>query len=151
VRPVTTTPFRRLLVGWDGSPDSAEALSVAAQIASRDGGHVVALAVLRDGAAAESGDDGGGTHPAIVRLAEAHFEELRRKPSAASVRLSAHVLVDSRSSAGQAICAYAAEHGFDLLILGRHGENGRRGAHLGRVASEAAQRSQVPLLLLSAP
>ena len=148
---MTAAPFRRLLVGWDGSPDSAEALSVAAQIAGRDGGHVVALAVLRDGAAAEPGDDGDGSHPAIVRLAEARFEELRRKPSAAQVRLSAHVLVDSRSSAGQAVCAYAAEHGFDLLILGRHGENGSRGAHLGRVASEAAQRSQVPLLLLSAP
>jgi nucleotide-binding universal stress UspA family protein len=151
VPPVTAAPFRRLLVGWDGSPDSAEALSVAAQIASRDGGHVVALAVLRDKAAAEPGDDGDGGHPAIVRLAEAHFEELRRRPSVAQVRLSAHVLVDSRSSAGQAVCAYAAEHGFDLLILGRHGENGRRGTHLGRVASEAAQRSQVPLLLLSAP
>jgi nucleotide-binding universal stress UspA family protein len=143
-------PFRRVLVGWDGSPDSAEALSVATQIADRDGGHVVALAVLRAAAVPEAGDDGDGGRPAIVRLAEAYFEELRRRPSAAPVRLSAQALVDSRSSAGRAVCEYAAEHGFDLLVLGRHGENGRRGVHLGRVASEAAQRSRVPVLLLSA-
>jgi nucleotide-binding universal stress UspA family protein len=146
-----TAPFRRVLVGWDGSPDSATALSVAAQIAGRDGGHVVALAVLREGSAFEAGDDGDSGRPAIVRLAEAHFEELRRRPSATPVRLSAQVLVDSRSSAGQAVCEYAAEHGFDLLVLGRHGENGSRGARLGRVAGEAAQRSRVPVLLLSAP
>jgi nucleotide-binding universal stress UspA family protein len=145
-----TAPFRRVLVGWDGSPDSAEALSVAAQIVSRDGGHVVALAVFRESAAPEAEDDGDGSLPAIVRLAEARFEELRRKPTATAVRLSAHVLADSRGSAGKAVCDYAAEHGFDLLVLGRHGENGSRGTHLGHVAGEAAQRSQVPVLLLSA-
>lgn len=146
-----TAPFRRVLVGWDGSPDSAEALTVAARLAGPGGGHVVALAVLRDGAGFETDGDSDEGQPAIVRLAEAHFEELRRKPLAGPVRLSAHVLVDSRSSTGQAVCEYAAEHGFDLLVLGRHGENGSRGARLGRVAGEAAQRSRVPVLLLSAP
>lgn len=152
-----TAPFRRVLVGWDGSPDSAEALSVAAQIVGRDGGHVVALAVFREGTAFREGtgleadDDGDGGQPAIVRLAEVHFEELRRRPTATPVRLSAHLLVDSRNNAGKAVCDYAAEHGFDLLVLGRHGENGSRGTHLGHVAGEAAQRSQVPVLLLSAP
>jgi nucleotide-binding universal stress UspA family protein len=143
-------PFRRVLVGWDGSPDSVEALSVAAEIAGRDGGHVVALAVLRQEAMPETDDEGDGGSPAIARLAEARFEQLRRKPSAGTVRLSAHVLVDSRHSPGHAVCEYAAEHGFDLLVLGRHGETGRRRSHLGRVAGEAAQCSRVPLLLLSA-
>jgi nucleotide-binding universal stress UspA family protein len=141
-----TAPFRRVLVGWDGSPDSAEALSVAAQIVGRDGGHVVALAVFREGTVLEAEDDGDGGQPAIVRLAEVHFEELRRRPTATPVRLSAHLLVDSRNNAGKAVCDYAAEHGFDLLVLGRHGENGSRGTHLGHVAGEAAQRSQVPVL-----
>jgi nucleotide-binding universal stress UspA family protein len=143
-------PFRRVLVGWDGSPDSVEALSVAAEIAGRDGGHVVALAVLRQEPPHETDDDGDGGRHAIARVAEARFEQLRQKPSAGNVRLSAHVLVDSRQSAGHAVCEYAAEHGFDLLILGRHGETGGRRSRLGRVADEAAQRSRVPLLLLSA-
>jgi nucleotide-binding universal stress UspA family protein len=144
---MTAGAFRRVLVGWDGSPDSAEALAVAAQIAGRDGGHVVALAVLRQQAGPEA-DDGAADQPAIIRLAQAHFEGLRRSPSAATVRLSAQVLIDSRDNPGHAVCEYAAEHGFDLLVLGRHGENGRRRSRLGRVAGEAAQRSQVPVLLL---
>lgn len=142
--------FRRVLVGWDGSPDSIEALSVAAEIAGRDGGHVVALAVLRHEAMPETDDGGDGGPPAIARLAEARFEELRRKPSAGTVRLSAHVLVDSRKSPGHAVCDYAAEHGFDLLVLGRHGETGGRRSQLGRVAGEVARSSRLPVLLLSA-
>lgn len=146
---MTAAAFRRVLVGWDGSPDSAEALTVAAQIAGRDGGHVVALAVLRQEAGPEAADPDDG-QPAIIRLAEAHFEQLRRRPSAAPVRLSAQVLLDSRRGPGEAVCEYAAEHGFDLLVLGRHGENGGRRSRLGRVADEAAQRSRVPVLLLGA-
>lgn len=147
---MTVGSFRRVLVGWDGSPDSIQALNVAAEIAGRDGGHVVALAVLRQEAMPETDVDGNGGPPAIARLAEARFEQLRRNPSAGTLRLSAHVVVDSRNSPGHAVCAYAAEHGFDLLILGRHGETSGRRSRLGRVAGEAAQCSSVPLLLLSA-
>ena len=127
-------PFRRVLVGWDGSPDAEAALTVAAEIAGRDGGHVVALSVLRQEAMPEAGDDGDSGPPDIARLAEARFEQLRRKPSAGTLRLSAHVLVDSRNRTAT-LCGYAAEHGFDLLILGRHGETGGRRARLGRVAA----------------
>jgi nucleotide-binding universal stress UspA family protein len=144
-------PFRRVLVGWDGSPDSAEALSVATQIAGRDGGHVVALAVLRQVAHPEASDDDEDDPPAIARLAEAQFEQLRRRAPASQVRLTAHVIVASRTSTGHAVCEYAAAHGFDLVVLGRRGEAGGRGARLGRVAGEAAHCSRVPLLLLSAP
>jgi nucleotide-binding universal stress UspA family protein len=53
--------------------------------------------------------------------------------------------------AGRAVCAYAAEHGFDLLVLGRHGDGGALRPRLGRVAEAAARGSAVPVLLLSAP
>ncbi len=140
-----------MLVGWDGSPDSAAALSVAVDIAGRDGGHVVALAVLRHEATPETTDDDEDSQPAIARLAEARFKQLRRKPSTGQVRLTAHDLVDGRNSTAHAVCEYAAVHGFDLLVLGRHGETGGKRSRLGRVADEAAQSCQVPLLLLSAP
>lgn len=142
--------FRRVLVAWDGSPDSMAALSVAAELAGRDGGHVVAMAVLRQDAMPETDEEGDGGKPAIARLAEARFEHLRQKPWASTVRFSARVLVDSRNTPGHAVCEYAAEHGFDLVVLGRHGETGGRRSRLGRVANEAVQSSHVPLLLLSA-
>ena len=65
--------------------------------------------------------------------------------------MSAQVVADDESQAGSIICSYAAEHGFDLLVLGRHGQGGRTRTRLGRVAETAARSSPVPLLLLSAP
>ena len=50
-------PVRRVLVGWDGSADAAEALGAAVAIAARDSGHVVALAVIRRSAHAEPDED----------------------------------------------------------------------------------------------
>lgn len=48
-------PFRRVLVGWDASPDAAEAMTAAAAIA--DGGHVVVLAVVPEAPVAEAAED----------------------------------------------------------------------------------------------
>lgn len=144
-------PFRRVLVGWDGSADAAEALSVAATIACRDGGHVVALAVLRQQPRHEA-DDEQDERSAVKRQAEEHFDRLRReRPSAGDLRLSVHVVTEDRNGTGQALCDYAATHGFDLLVLGRHGSGGIRRPRLGKVADAAAHASHVPLLLLDAP
>ncbi len=123
-------PFRRVLVGWDGSADAAEALSVAATIACRDGGHVVALAVLRQQPRHEADDD-QDERSAVKRQAEEHFDRLRReRPSAGDLRLSVHVVTEDRNGTGQALCDYAATHGFDVLVLGGmpRAESGGRGS-----------------------
>ena len=46
-------------------------------------------------------------------------------------------------------CAYATEHAFDLLVLGRHGDGGTLHPRLGRVPEAAARASAVSLLLVS--
>ena len=51
----------------------------------------------------------------------------------------------------RAVYDYAIEHGFDLLVLGRHGDGRPSDPRLGRVAEAAAQGSAIPLLLLGAP
>lgn len=84
---------------------------------------------------------------AIRRRAEARFERMRGPT--AGVRMSLHMV--EGTEVGKTVCAYAAEHGFDLLVLGRHGNGGRLRARLGRVAETAARDSAVPVLLLSAP
>jgi len=148
---MTAGPFRRVLVGWDGSADAAEALGAAVAIAARDSGHVVALAVIRRSAYAEPDEDSDDEPAGLQRQAEAAFERLRQQdPAAAAVRMSAHVLSENESRAGGVLCAYAAEHGFDLLVLGRHGEGGSARTRLGRVAGAAIHASSVPLLLIAA-
>ncbi len=49
------------------------------------------------------------------------------------------------------LCDYAAEHGFDLLVLGRRGDGGAVAGKLGHVADAVARTASVPLLLVSAP
>ena len=65
--------------------------------------------------------------------------------------MSMQIVAGNESKAGSVVCAYAAEHGFDLLVLGRHGEGGAARMRLGRVAEKAAHASTVPVLLLGAP
>jgi nucleotide-binding universal stress UspA family protein len=60
------------------------------------------------------------------------------------------MVYSDRDSPGQVVTAYAEEHGFDILVLGRHGDGARRKSRLGRVADRAAQDCLVPVLLLSA-
>lgn len=142
-------PFCHVLVGWDGSAAAAEALITAITITSHNG-HVVALHVVRRPPHDETGDWDDGSAP-IRSHAEAIFEQARRNEAGAGgVRMSTHVIAGDETRAGAALCAYAAEHGFDLLVLGRHGEGGLLPTRLGRVARAAAQSSPVPVLLVDA-
>jgi nucleotide-binding universal stress UspA family protein len=146
-------PFRRVLVGFDGSPDAAEAIRVAAALVGHDGGHVVALSVVRHTLRAEGNEGLDAEGRALRERAEALFYELRRAQSSDSgIRMSAQVVFSAdRDYPGQVVTDYAAEHGFDILVLGRHGDGTRRRSRLGRVADMAAQGCPVPVLLLSSP
>ncbi len=143
---MTAGPFRRVLVGWDASADATEALSAAAAIVRGGAGHVVALTVVPDTPGSEAAGQRASEF-AIRRRAEDRFERMRES-AAAGVRMSLHIVEDRQI--GRAVCTYAAEHGFDLLVLGRHGDGAARRTRLGRVAEAAAKESAVPVLLLSA-
>ncbi len=143
-------PFRRVLVGFDGSPDAAEALAVAVTVAAYDGGHVVALCVVPRALPAE-GDGPDVEITGLRRQAEAIFGELAHSLRPDNpVRMSVQMVYSDQDSPGQVVSSYAEEHGFDILVLGRHGDGARRKSRLGRVADRAAQDCSVPVLLLSA-
>jgi nucleotide-binding universal stress UspA family protein len=145
-------PYRRVLAGFDGSPDSAEALRAAVAIAACDGGHVVALSAVRYPTHADGDQDQDSEGRSLREMAEEVFGELRASlPPGSTVRMSAQVLYCDPGSPGQAVTGYAAEHGFDVLVLGRHGAGRRRKSRLGQVASLAAGACPVPVLLASAP
>jgi nucleotide-binding universal stress UspA family protein len=147
-----TGPFRRVLAGYDGSPDAADAVRAAVAIAARDGGHVVALAVLRRAARADGDADDDDEGGSVRHLAGALFAELRREmPATGTVRLTFQSLYTDLDSPAQVVTDYAAEHGFDVLVLGRHGNGRRRKARLGQVADRAVQQCTVPVFLLSTP
>ena len=142
--------FRRLLVGWDASRDAAAALRAAAAIAGDEQGHVVALAVLPPGGHAETAAERSADRAAARDRVRWPFEELCLElagPGCARMTLQ---FGEDRQIA-RAVCGYAAEHGFDLLVLGRHGDGSVAAGKLGHVADAVARTSRVPVLLVSAP
>lgn len=146
-------PFRRVLAGYDGSPDAADAVRAAVAIAARDGGHVVALSVVRRARPADGDRDGDRDDEGrgIRQLAETLIGELRRElPADAAVRMNVQIVCTDDDNPAQVVTKYAAEHGFDVLVLGRHGDGRRRRARLGQVADRAVQTCPVPVLLLGA-
>ena len=144
---MTSGPFRRVLVGWDSWADAAAALGIAASIVGGGEGDVVALTVLREAPHLEATDESDGQRDAIRRRADAHFAQVRQAAAgAANVRMSLKIIEDRQ--VGRAVCAYAAEHGFDLLVLGRSGDGTRLRSRLGRVAEAAARDCAIPVLLV---
>jgi nucleotide-binding universal stress UspA family protein len=135
-----------VLVAWDGSADSIAALRMAAQVAASGSGHVVALSVQagsphRD-APAEAGDD------RTARRVSETFDATKASITATSpVRIDLHT-AQGRHVAGS-VCEYASEHGFDLLVIGRHGEGGFTHPRLGHIAEAAVRSCKVPVLLVS--
>lgn len=137
-----------MLVGWDASADAVEALSAAASIAG-DEGHVVALSVVPENSHVEAADERDSERAAARRWAEDQFERARQIAASASGARMSLQIVDGQQVA-RAVCEYAAEHGFDLLVLGRHGDVGTLRRRPGRVAEAAAWGSAIPVLLISA-
>ncbi|MFI5065746.1 MAG: universal stress protein [Streptosporangiales bacterium] len=139
-------PYRQVLVGWDGSADSVAALHAAAGIVGDCAGRVVAVAVLPPSASMEQpGSGAAGSEAAAARQS---FEHARRALLLGpGTRMSLHVARGQH--AAQSICQYAADHGFDLIVLGRHGEGGLVPHRLGHVAETTARDSRIPVLLLS--
>ena len=143
-----SNPFRQVLVGWDGSPGSVAALRTAAAIVGDGPGRVIALAVLPrarhlEEEPGQAGTDADGGH------ARQTFEVTRSAIAAAvPARISLHT--EEGRDAARALCDHATEHGFDLMVLGRHGDGGVLRSRLGHVAEAAARASRIPILLVGA-
>ena len=144
---MTTASFRRVLVGWDCSAGAAAALRTAASFAGDSTAHVVALSVLDGVPHGESSEDRARDLAERRHYTERLFSQVRRRRADGGARPGKPADRRGRGSA-RAVCEYAAEHGFDLLVLGRHGDGGVRHHRLGHVAEAAARAGKLPVLLL---
>ena len=141
--------FHRVLVGFDGSPDAAEAFRLGAAVCGD--GELVVLCVVPRALHLDSG--GGGSDGVGLRVeAEVPLSDLALSAGPGG-RASAIVQVVSSGgdSPTNVVSGYAEQRGFDLLVLGRHGAGGHRKSMPGRVAERAARACPVPVLLVSAP
>lgn len=144
--PVEIRPLRRILVGWDCSPGAVAALHAVAALAADGAAAVIVLAVLKPASRTEDTAEGAADFDERHRFAEQTFARASEAlPDALRDRVSLR-FAESGDPAGT-VCEYAAQHGFDLLALGRHGSGGMLHPRLGHVAATAARKAGLPVLL----
>lgn len=138
---------KRVLVGWDGSPDSRQALRVGCELAHRLDGEVVVLEVVHPPFSPES------THEGERELAR-HRSDLgatlfsNGHHNGATNSLSPAVI--AADDTAHALCEYVSKHGFDLLVVGRHGVDAAVHPHIGRVTEFEVRNCACPVLVVSA-
>lgn len=140
---MTGRMFTRILVGFDGSASATHALRLAHRLAADAGhGEVTALAVVP----ATRAETEGGRR----RAEEATREELGRSYAEATAGADPDTsrlrIVEGRQVA-ETLAGYAEEHGFDLVVLGRHGTAGALHPHVGHITETLVRNERVAVLL----
>lgn len=140
------TEFRHILVGWDNSPGAVAALKAAAALADDDRVQVTVLAVVGPAGHSEEADEAAAEYAGWRDRIREAFDRAQ-ETLADTVRPRVTLRFTESGDAARAVCEYAHDHAFDLLVLGRHGTGGLLHPRLGHVAATAARKSELPLLL----
>ncbi len=141
------TSFRRMIVGWDGSRDAQHALRAAAHLADEIGAEVVVLAVLKRHPHAEATDE------VEEELAERRREVLKEmeasaKQAALPLGLRMRNEAIEADNPATALSQYAYDHGFDLVVVGRHGLDRALHPRVGGVTEHLVRHSRCPVLVV---
>lgn len=141
---MNTRNFTRILVGWDGSPGAADSLAAAGRLAAGPS-EVLALAVVPSYAQVEAAEERAEAVTAIKVPLQRRYERVKATlPSAARVSLK---FIEGDQVA-EALLSYSLQHGYELLVLGLHGNEGEIHHKLGHVASHVVKAGCCPVLLI---
>lgn len=137
--------FRKVLIGFDGSPAARKALQAALDLAQRYGAAVTALAVVRPPEFAElEAEVNAALAEARGPLADA-FRWARAEARRAGVSL------ETRIQAGHpadTLVRVAREEGFDLIVLGRRGLTPVQRWMLGSVSERVLRYAHCPVMVV---
>jgi nucleotide-binding universal stress UspA family protein len=138
--------FRRVLVGYDGSDDSAHALRVALGLAEGLQAEVVALSAIHVAPNLEVAEDRERQIASSREIATRGFDAYREHASQHGVELH-HIFVE-QSDPATALSSYAEEHAFDLLVVGLHGRDQTSHLGVGRALEKLLRSRSCPLLVV---
>lgn len=137
--------LRRLLVCFDGSPESKEAIELALDLGKALDAELTIFSVLADTSHLETTEARHAAERSAGERLDAHLTGIRLRAARASVKLGEAKVVGG-DPAG-AIADYAAEHGFDLVVIGSHGEDRITHGGLGRVVERLLRDPRFPILV----
>jgi nucleotide-binding universal stress UspA family protein len=123
--------FQRILMGSDGSPDSAAAFKVALELAGMRGGALLAVSVARE--------------PGATVRAEGIVKKLQAEAAGQGVAVEALVL---QGRPFEAIVQAARERQVNLIVLGSHGRTGLAKLLMGSVAERVIGLTPCPVLVV---
>lgn len=137
--------FRRVLVGFDGSREARHAVRVARSLAADISGEVHVIAVVTPRAHAETSEE------ILASLEEERGELAETLGSEQPVDSRdrppiLHVVYDDNPA--EAMARFAAEHGFDLLVVGTHGQDQLMHRGVGRALEALIRSHPCPLLVV---
>jgi nucleotide-binding universal stress UspA family protein len=161
--------FRHIVVGIDGSPNSIEALRVAARLGARDGARIEAVCVYRSplytpypltpvvvppyGPAGEGSREGYAT---VDDLLDERSEALNTLEHAAREAFAGQVVenvvlrpVEGRESSVHDVLTRMST-GTDLLVVGARGHSGPLGLLLGSTAHACVRHARTAVLVVPA-
>jgi nucleotide-binding universal stress UspA family protein len=139
--------FHRILVGWDGSQDARRAFGTAAHLAEDIGAEVVVLTVLKRHSHAEAADEAAQEMAERRRAVLAEMTTETQRDSVPGTVHLRHEVVEADNPA-TALDAYVREHGFDLVVLGRHGIDRAVHPRVGGVTEHQVRHSSCPVLVV---
>jgi nucleotide-binding universal stress UspA family protein len=139
--------FHRILVGWDGSTDARRALRTAAHLAEEIRGEVVVLAVLKRHSHAEAADEAAQEMAGRRRDVVAEMTAATQRDSVPGTVHFRLEMIEADQAAA-ALDAYVREHGFDLVVLGRHGLDRAVHPRVGGVTEYQVRHSTCPVMVV---
>ncbi len=124
-------PFRRVVVAWNESSESFNAIRAALPIL-QDADRVDLVMVDPPAHSAERSDPGG----AIGQMLARH-----------GVKAEVSILARTLPRVSEIMARFATEHGSDLIVMGGYGHSRFREAVLGGATRDMLEQTTVPLLM----
>lgn len=138
--------FTRILVGWDGSPGAADSLAAACRLAGSTG-EVRALAVVPSYAHVEVAEEReAAVAESRAPLAQRYEHIVATMPPAQDRRVCLEFLEGEQVA--NVLMTYSLQHGYDLVVLGLHGNEGEIHHNIGHVAKHVVKAGCCPVLLM---
>ena len=141
--------LKKILVAYDGSPHSKQALSWALDLSLLSGAQVEAVHVFETSQLSLLYDSGGSNFlemlDEIHREADEIIEEVVAAGQSRGVTVTAGIL---QGNVAEAILEHAERGGFDMIVAGTKGHGVLEGMLMGSVTRNLVSLSHIPVLVV---